>query len=122
MVSPRFFNQLSKSERQMAKAQIESLARALDAYRLDTGRYPTTADGLSALLASPGNARGWNGPYLQKAVPLDPWGVAFQYASPGGDGRDFDLVSLGGDRTPGGMGEDEDISFWDKASAGTVQR
>lgn len=121
LVGPRYFNQLSKSERQLAKAQIESLARALDAYRLDTGSYPTSADGLAALMASPGSARGWNGPYLQKGVPLDPWGEPFHYVSPGRDGRDYELASLGKNRAPGGTGDDEDIGFWDKVSGDPIR-
>jgi len=110
-VAPRYFAQLGKSERNVAKAQIEGLAKALDTYRLDTGRYPTTEQGLNALVARPSDEGKWNGPYLIKAVPPDPWGQAYVYRSPGQDNGDFDLLSMGKDGRPGGEGDDADISF-----------
>lgn len=110
VVGPRFFGQIGKSEQGAAKAQIDALAKALDAYRLDVGRYPTTEQGLVALTAKPSDASRWNGPYLQRAAPPDPWGHAYVYKSPGAQG-DFDLLSLGKDGQPGGDGEDSDISF-----------
>ena len=110
-VGPRYFSQLGKSERSTAKAQIEGFARALDTYRLDTGHYPATAQGLSALVTRPAGEMKWNGPYLQKAVPPDPWGKAYVYRSPGRDGGDFDLASHGRDGAPGGDGDASDISF-----------
>lgn len=109
-VGPRYFAQLSKSERSTAKAQIEGLGRALDAYRIDTGHYPATGQGLSALVVKPANESKWNGPYLQKAVPPDPWGHPYVYRSPGRDG-DFDLLSYGKDGQAGGEGEGEDVSY-----------
>lgn len=109
-VGPRYFSQLGKSERSTAKAQIEGLGRALDAYRLDTGRYPTTEQGLNALVVRPGDEPKWNGPYLQKAVPPDPWGGAYVYRSPG-QGGDFDLFSNGKDGQPGGEGDAADVSY-----------
>ena len=107
-VAPRFFSQVAKSERKVAQAQLESFARALDQYRLDTGRYPTTEQGLAALVNRPADEPKWSGPYLQKSVPLDPWGKAYVYRFPG-EKADYDLASLGRDGAPGGTGEDEDI-------------
>ena len=109
-VGPRYFSQLAKSERSTAKAQIEGLGKALDAYRLDTGRYPTTEQGLHALMQKPNEEAKWNGPYLQKGVPLDPWGRAYVYRSPGQEG-DFDLLSYAKDGQVGGEGDAADISY-----------
>ena len=109
-VGPRYFSQLGKSERGTAKAQIEGLGKALDAYRLDTGHYPTTEQGLAALFNKPNDELKWSGPYLQKQVPLDPWGHAYVYRSPG-QGGDFDLTSNGKDGQPGGEGEGADVSY-----------
>lgn len=109
-VGPRYFAQLGKSERGAAKAQIEGLSKALDAYRLDTGRYPTTEQGLNALMVRPQDEAKWSGPYLQKAVPPDPWDKPYVYRSPG-QSDDFDLSSLGKDGQPGGEGDAADISY-----------
>lgn len=109
-VGPRYFAQLGKSERGTAKAQIEGLSKALDTYRLDTGRYPTTEQGLNVLVVRPQDEAKWSGPYLQKAVPLDPWGKPYVYRSPG-QSDDFDLSSLGKDGQPGGEGDAADISY-----------
>jgi general secretion pathway protein G len=109
-VGPRYFAQLNKSERSTAKAQIESFGKALDTYRLDTGRYPSTEQGLNALVVKPSDEAKWNGPYLQKAMPPDPWGRAYVYVSPG-KGGDFDLTSMGKDGQVGGEGEDADVSY-----------
>ncbi len=108
-VGPKYFSQLGKSEQGVAKAQVEAFARALDTYRLDVGHYPTTEEGLNALLTKPANAAKWNGPYLQKAVPLDPWGRAYVYRAPGANG-DFDITSYGKDGQPGGTGDAADVS------------
>ena len=109
-VGPKYFSQLGKSEVTIARAQIGALEKALDTYRLDVGRYPTTEEGLAALLAAPASgAAKWNGPYLKKAVPPDPWGHPFQYRSPGSKGE-LEIVSLGHDGQPGGSGQDADIS------------
>lgn len=109
-VGPRYFAQLGKSERGTCKAQIEGLAKALDAYRLDTGHYPTTEQGLNVLLVKPNDDAKWNGPYLQKAVPPDPWGRLYIYRSPG-QGGDFDLSSYAKDGQPGGEGDGADVSY-----------
>ncbi|HEU4372578.1 MAG TPA: type II secretion system major pseudopilin GspG [Telluria sp.] len=109
-VGPKYFSQLGKSEVTIAKAQIGAFEKALDTYRLDVGRYPTTEEGMAALLVAPASgAAKWNGPYLKKAVPLDPWGHPFQYRAPGAKGE-FEIVSLGRDGQPGGSGEDADIT------------
>lgn len=111
-VGPRLFGQIGKSERETARAQIDAFSKALDTYRIDTGRYPPAELGLSALLKQPPNEARWRGPYLQKSVPLDPWGNAYQYANPGRHG-DYDLVSLGKDGRTGGTGDAADINSWE---------
>jgi general secretion pathway protein G len=110
-VAPRYFGQIGKSEAKVARAQLDSLEKALDQYRLDTGHYPSTEIGLNALVTKPSSEAKWSGPYLKKAVPLDPWGRAYQYKSPGDHG-DFDLISFGKDGQPGGAAEAEDIKNW----------
>lgn len=109
-VGPKYFSQLGKSEVTIAKAQIEAFEKSLDTFRLDVGRYPTTEEGLGALLVAPaaGTAK-WNGPYLKKGVPPDPWGHVYQYKAPGTK-AEFEIISLGRDGQPGGSGEDADIS------------
>ena len=110
-VGPKYFAQIGKSEVKTAKAQIDSLGKALDQYRLDTGHYPSTENGLAALNATPANESKWNGPYLQKKVPSDPWDHAYLYKMPGEHG-DYDLISLGNDGAAGGAGEAADIGNW----------
>jgi general secretion pathway protein G len=109
-VAPKYFSQVGKSEIQVARAQVESLEKALDQFRLDMRRYPTAEEGLAALTDKPANAAGWSGPYLKKAVPTDPWGHAYVYRTPGAKGE-FDLFSYGRDGKPGGSGEDADIGI-----------
>lgn len=109
-VAPRYFGQLSKSEVGVAKAQLDSLTKAISQYRLDTGHFPPNEAGLRALVKAPANERRWNGPYLQRELPLDPWGNPYQYRAPGRNG-DFDLYSLGKDGKPGGTGDDADVSL-----------
>ncbi|HET6720966.1 MAG TPA: type II secretion system major pseudopilin GspG [Rhodocyclaceae bacterium] len=109
IVGPKYFGQLGKSEAKAASAQIASLDKALDLYRLDMGNYPPGETGLSALTTNPGGDAKWKGPYLQKAVPTDPWGRPYIYKSPGERG-DYDLISLGKDGRPGGSDENADIT------------
>ncbi|HZM37271.1 MAG TPA: type II secretion system major pseudopilin GspG [Burkholderiales bacterium] len=109
-VAPRYFGQLGRSEVNTAKAQIDALGKALDAYRLDTGHYPNMELGLKALIERPANEPSWNGPYLRKDLPLDPWGKPYVYKVPGEKGIDFDLLSYGKDGQPGGTGEAADIT------------
>ena len=107
-VAPRYFAQVGRSEVQVARAQIDALEKALDQYRLDTNRYPSVEQGLDALMAKPDNENAWRGPYLKKAVPMDPWGRPYVYRAPG-QNREFELVSYGRDGRPGGAGDDADI-------------
>jgi general secretion pathway protein G len=107
-VAPRYFGQVGKSEVNVAKAQIDALEKALDQYRLDTGHYPAAELGLDALIKRPANEPKWNGPYLRRDIPLDPWGKPYVYRIPGERG-DFDLLSFGKDGRPGGSGENADI-------------
>lgn len=109
-VGPKYFSQIGKSEHGVAKAQIESFAKALDQMRLDIGRYPTTAEGLKALMERPAGATKWSGPYMAKALPLDPWGKAYMYKAPGTQGRDFDIISYGSDGQPGGTDAAADVT------------
>lgn len=111
IVGPKYFSQLGKSEAKAAQAQIASLAKALDLYRLELGHYPSTEQGLAALHANPANEPKWQGPYLQKAAPPDPWGRPYVYKAPGEHG-DYDLSSLGKDGNPGGSGANADLSNW----------
>jgi general secretion pathway protein G len=108
-VAPRYFSQVGKSEVNIAKAQIDALEKALDQYRLDTGRYPNAELGLKALVERPATEPKWNGPYLRKGIPLDPWGKPYLYRIPG-EKADFDILSYGKDGQPGGSGENADIS------------
>jgi len=111
LVAPKMFQKVGSSKQKAAKAQIALLGTALDAYRLDIGRYPSTEESLDALRKNPGHP-GWDGPYLPKDVPPDPWGRAYLYRSPGERG-DYDLVSLGADGQDGGEGENADVNSWD---------
>jgi general secretion pathway protein G len=108
-VGPKYFGQLGKSEQALAKAQIDSFHKALASYRLDVGSFPTTEEGLAALVTKPAAAAKWSGPYLSKAVPQDPWGRAYVYRVPGRKG-DYDLLSHGKDGQPGGGGDAADVT------------
>jgi len=108
-VAPRYFAQVGKSEVTVAKSQIDSFGKALDLYRMDMHRYPSTGEGLQALVTRPAGASNWAGPYLKKAIPLDPWGDPYVYRAPGIK-RDYDIVSYGRDGRPGGSGEDADLT------------
>ena len=113
LVGPQVIKHLGESKVKTARLQVEELVSALDMYRLDVGRYPTSDEGLTALIEQPGNARIWNGPYLRKKkVPLDPWNNPYRYTAPGEHGK-FDLYSLGSDGSEGGEGEDQDIKSWE---------
>ena len=120
LVAPRYFGQVGKSEVNVARAQIDALGKALDQYRLDVGAYPTTDQGLQALVSQPDGVDRWQGPYLQKQVPYDPWGRPYLYKAPGEHG-DYDLVSFGADGKPGGTGENVDIKSWESASTGKTR-
>ena len=111
LVGPRLFGRVGQSRQAAARVQIELLGAALDQFKLDIGRYPSSQEGLQALQQSPGNAPGWEGPYLKKEIPRDPWGSPYQYRSPGEHGE-YDLVSLGSDSAAGGDGEAADVTSW----------
>ncbi len=110
-VAPRYFAQVGKSEVKVARAQIKSLEDALDQYRLDVGSYPDTEQGLASLFSQPAGEARWQGPYLKKSVPNDPWGNAYQFKHPG-EHAEFDLFSFGKDGQPGGTGDAADIGNW----------
>jgi len=111
LVGPRMFGKVGSSKLKAAKAQISLLETALDTYRLDVGKYPTTDQGLEVLRTKPSDVEKWDGPYLPKDVPMDPWGKPYVYRSPGEHG-DFDIISYGADGRQGGEGEDSDVVSW----------
>ena len=111
-VAPKYFGQISKSKTQVAKAQIEAFYKAIDQYRIDTGHYPSTEQGLIALFVQPAGEPMWHGSYLKKNVPSDPWGNAYVYKAPGADNREFDIVSYGADGKSGGTADDADVNSW----------
>jgi general secretion pathway protein G len=109
-VGPKYFSQIGKSNVTVAKTQLESFAKALDAFRIDMGRYPSTEEGLVALSVAPSSSsEKWRGPYLSKKIPLDPWGHPYEYRIPGTNNSEFDLISLGADGKVGGTGDSADI-------------
>ena len=114
LVGPRILGRVSEARTATARTQIELLGLALDNYRLDTGRYPTTQEGLTALQAKPvGSTAAWRGPYLKKAIPGDPWGRPYQYLSPGEhNSSSYDLWTLGRDGREGGEDDDQDVVSW----------
>jgi general secretion pathway protein G len=112
LVVPRMFGKLGKAKTNAAYTQIELLGTALDSYRLDVGKYPSSAEGLEALVSPVSGAEDWSGPYLKKIeIPLDPWNQPYHYEAPGKYG-DYDLYSLGADNSEGGDGEDKDVVSW----------
>jgi general secretion pathway protein G len=111
IVGPKLFNRLGQSKVETARAQIDAFSKALDHYRLDIGHYPGTEQGLNALVEQPAGESKWKGPYLTKAIPVDPWGHPYVYRNPGEHGE-YDLLSLGADGRPGGTGEAADITNW----------
>lgn len=110
-VGPKYFAQIGKSEIKVARAQIDAFDKALEQYRLDTGRFPSTEQGLVALYSKPDNEPKWAGPYLKKSPPADPWGNAYQFKSPG-EHSEYDILSMGRDGRVGGSDEDADITNW----------
>jgi len=111
LVGPRLFGRVGQSKQAAARAQIELLGAGLDGYRLDVGKYPDGAQGLDALQRNP-NVPNWNGPYLKKDVPKDPWGNPYRYRCCPGQYGEYDLWSEGGDGAPGGEGENADVTSW----------
>ncbi len=111
LVGPKLWHRISGGKQVAAKAQIELFGTALDAFRLDIGRYPTSEEGLKALREKPSSADNWNGPYLPKEIPVDPWKNAYVYKCPGEHG-DYDIISYGADKVEGGDGEAQDVVSW----------
>jgi general secretion pathway protein G len=112
LAGPRVIGYLGGAKTDTARLQIENFKSALDLYRLSSGSYPTTQQGLGALVRNPGNVPGWSGPYIDSsAVPVDPWGNPYVYRAPGEHGA-YDLYSLGADKAPGGSGEAADVASW----------
>lgn len=109
-VGPKYFGVLGGSEQKSALAQIKLLGDAVKLYRLDVGTFPTTQQGLKALITKPAGVNGWKGPYLEKDIPLDPWKKQFVYRYPGSKGKDFDIISYGSDGQPGGTEIASDLS------------
>jgi general secretion pathway protein G len=112
LVGPNLIGRSEKAKSQAAAMQIERLGTVLDTFRLDIGRYPTTQEGLQALVARPSGLERWDGPYLNKGVPKDPWDRPYVYRSPGDGGRPYDIYSLGADGAPGGTDQNRDITSW----------
>lgn len=113
LVAPKLFGKLDSAKVKTAYAQMQMLSQALDSFRLDVGRYPTTEEGLAILWAKHSTLKNWNGPYLPKPVKQDPWGNPYHYKQPGKDGNPYDLYSLGSDGKEGGDKDAKDISVWD---------
>ncbi|HET9916623.1 MAG TPA: type II secretion system major pseudopilin GspG [Candidatus Binatia bacterium] len=113
LVAPQFMKQSERAEAKTAKAQIELFGTALDTFRLDVGRYPTSQEGLAALMQKPGGVDRWDGPYLRKDLPPDPWGKPYIYKSPGDHGA-YDIISYGADGVAGGDGNNRDITSWER--------
>ena len=111
LVAPRMFRKVGTSKQKAAKAQISLFETALDTYRLDVGEFPTSDQGLEALREKPNDAKNWDGPYLPKEIPNDPWGNPYKYRHPGEHG-DYDIISHGADGQPGGDDEDSDVVNW----------
>jgi general secretion pathway protein G len=112
LVGPALFKFLSPAKRSVAKAQIDNFSSALDAFFVDNSRYPSGSEGLEALRTKPPSLNKWNGPYLKKEIPPDPWGNPFIYRSPGRNGG-YEITSYGADGAEGGDGENADINSWE---------
>ena len=109
LVGPKVLDQLGGAKSKTARIQLAEIEQSADLFKLDVGRYPTDAEGLRALVDRPATAPGWNGPYLKKGLPSDPWGAAYQYKNPGRNGGP-DIFTLGADGKPGGDGENADVT------------
>ncbi|MCX6584236.1 MAG: type II secretion system major pseudopilin GspG [Candidatus Aminicenantes bacterium] len=112
LVGPRLFKKVEKSKQQITKTQIVMIENSVKMFKLDTGRYPTTEEGLKILMENTGGISNWDGPYLEKGIPKDPWGKDYVYTYPGKN-YTFEIVSLGADGLPGGEGENKDINNWE---------
>ena len=112
LVAPKLFKQADNARRTAARSQIEAFMTALSAYKLDTGVFPTQEQGLNALRLAPEGINQWNGPYLPKDIPMDPWLHPYGYKYPGDHGDEPDIICLGADGQPGGDGNNADIMSW----------
>jgi len=113
VAGPKVMNYLGGAKSDTARLQIEEFGATLDLYKLETGRYPSSQEGLQALVQQPSGVAGWNGPYLKKkSIPKDPWGNEYRYVSPGQHGN-YDIISLGADNKEGGEGDNRDINSWE---------
>ena len=111
LVGPTVLNQLGGAKTKTAGIQIKDLEQALEMYKLDVGRYPSSQEGLESLVRKPSNATGWNGPYLKSDVPMDPWNREYHYKYPG-ERAEVDIYTYGANGSPGGEGEDTDVGNW----------
>src|SRR3954453_20535870 len=114
LVGPTLYQRIAPAKEAAARAQIENFATALDGFLVDVGRYPSTQDGLKALRSKPESAEKWNGPYLKKEIPFDPWGNPYIYRAPGRTGG-YEIVSYGAGGREGGDGDNADITSWEAA-------
>jgi general secretion pathway protein G len=112
LVGPTIYQRIRPAKQSAAKAQIENFASALDSYYVDMGAYPSTQEGVAALRTRPDSAQNWNGPYLKKEIPKDPWGTAYVYRAPGRNGG-YEIISFGADGREGGEGDNADINSWE---------
>lgn len=112
LVGPILFQRINPAKQSVARAQMENFMTALDNYFIDNGQFPNTQQGLSVLRTKPEGNEKWNGPYLKKEIPKDPWGNPYQYRSPGRNGG-YEIASLGADGKEGGEGENADINSWE---------
>jgi general secretion pathway protein G len=114
VVGPTLYQRIKPAKETAAREQIENFSTALDSFVVDVGRYPTTQEGLNALRDKPEGVEKWNGPYLKKEIPIDPWGNPYQYRAPGRNGG-YEITSYGADGKAGGEGENADINSWESA-------
>jgi general secretion pathway protein G len=112
LVAPKFFGKLDDAKIKTTKAQMELISTALDTFKLDVGRYPTSKEGLKILWSKPENVKNWNGKYLPKPIQGDAWGNPYIYKNPGANGEEYDLISWGADAQEGGEEDNKDISIW----------
>ena len=111
--APKIFGQAEKAKQKAAKLEIDQIGQGLDLYKLEIGRYPTTQEGLQALMVAPAGVSNWNGPYLKSnTVPKDPWSTEYKFVSPGDQNRPYDIISFGSDGKEGGDGDGKDITSW----------
>jgi|SRR5690606_13238412 len=115
LVGPTLYKRISPAKASVASAQIENFMSALDAFFIDTGRFPSSQQGLEALRTKPSGVSNWNGPYLKKEIPKDPWGNAYIYQAPGRSGG-YEILSYDDDGVPGGTGDGKDITSWSSAN------